>query len=152
GITHVTELLGTVLNIRTPSGTLVVEVDDPGISVTIADGGDQVVFTGPGFHEVRLRPGQHAVKATKDGATADEDLVTITQGGKQVVKVTRTGEFAAKSLPVVPLATLRGHNGGVNAVAFAPSDGNRLATASYDRTVKIWDRTKREAAITLVDH
>jgi WD40 repeat protein len=36
------------------------------------------------------------------------------------------------------LATLKGHTGRVTALAYAP-DGRRLATASWDQTVRIWD-------------
>ncbi len=152
GITHVSEIMTTVLNIRTPSGTLVVEVDDPSVSVLVEDGGEQVVIKGTGFHEVRLRPGRHAVRTTKDGAPAVEQSVTITQGGKQVVKVTRSGTLLAHGDFPSSLATLRGHNLGVNAVAFAPPHGDRIATASYDRTVKIWDRSSFRAVATLHRH
>src|SRR5262249_7666484 len=63
GVTRVTDYLATVLRIRTLEGTLVVEVDDPQVKVAIEGDGDEIVLTGAGPQEVRLRPGRYQVRA-----------------------------------------------------------------------------------------
>ncbi|RYO00688.1 putative WD repeat-containing protein, partial [Alternaria tenuissima] len=49
------------------------------------------------------------------------------------------------------LQTLKGHSLGVNAVAFSP-DGKTLASASTDRTAKVWNAGSGKALQTLNDH
>ena len=58
--TGVTDVAGAVIRLLSPGGTLVVEVDDPGVSVTL-DSGD-VVIRGAGIKEIRLKPGQYTVE------------------------------------------------------------------------------------------
>ncbi|KAF1955653.1 WD40 repeat-like protein [Byssothecium circinans] len=49
------------------------------------------------------------------------------------------------------LQTLEGHKGHINAVAFS-RDGNVLASASYDRTIKLWDPSSGAVLQTLKGH
>ena len=49
------------------------------------------------------------------------------------------------------LWTLKGHTAEILSVAFSP-DGQRLASASWDRTVKVWDTWTGQEALTLKEH
>src|SRR5262249_27379587 len=86
--TGVTNLRATVIRIFTPDGTLVVETDDPSVKVTIEGGGD-LVISGAGPQEVRLKPGSYKLQAAKDGKPVrlDRELVSIAKGGKEIVRV-----------------------------------------------------------------
>ena len=46
---------------------------------------------------------------------------------------------------------LRGHRAAVYAVAFRP-DGERMATASFDHTIKVWDVESGRAVRTFTGH
>ncbi len=83
--TGVTDFRGTVIRLLAPEGTLVVEVDDPGVSVKI-DGPD-IVITGAGAKEIRLTPGNYMVEATKNGKLVKQELVTVTKNGLRIVRV-----------------------------------------------------------------
>src|SRR5262249_5283423 len=73
------------IRLFSPDGTLVVEVDDPGVSVTV-DGAD-VVITGVGAREIRLKPGQYKVVATRDGKVVRQELVTVDRNRRRVVRM-----------------------------------------------------------------
>jgi hypothetical protein len=64
-----------------------VEVEDPGVSVK-AEGSD-IVTTGTGAREIRLRPGRYVVEATKNGKLVRHGLVTVTRNDRQVVRVSQ---------------------------------------------------------------
>jgi eukaryotic-like serine/threonine-protein kinase len=83
--TGVTDFHGTVIRLIFPEGTLIVEVDDPGVSVQID--GAELVITGAGAKEIRLRPGRYTVEARKDGKLVRRELVSVTNNGRQVVRI-----------------------------------------------------------------
>jgi len=96
--TGVTQIVPTVIRIFTAEGTLVVDVNDPGVKVAIeGDGG--LVIRGAGVHEVRLRPGSYRVQASKDGKPFQSEQVTISRGTNQSVKVRWEEAKAAVRLP-----------------------------------------------------
>lgn len=82
GFTHVQ---GTVIRLFSPAGTLVVEVNDPAVSVSID--GEELVITGTGLKEIRLQPGQHKLLASRDGKLVHQELVTVTGYGRQMVRI-----------------------------------------------------------------
>ncbi len=93
--TGVTDVRGTVIRLFSPEGTLVVEVDDPAVSIKI-DGSD-LVITGAGTKEIRLKPGKYTVEASKDGKVVSRELVAVTTNGRQVVRVSQEAVTVAKA-------------------------------------------------------
>jgi len=162
GFTHVTEFVATVLRIRTPDGVLVVEVGDPQVQVTIeGDGG--LVITGAGAQEVRLRPGSYHVHAIKDGQPVrlDRELVTITRGGKQVVKISlqaadqtqiaRLDGAGNKSIPKGAITEVRRFEGDdyeVNGVAFSRDGGYVISAQAGTPSILVWDATSERRLFT----
>jgi hypothetical protein len=86
----VSDVRGLVIRLFSPEGTLVVEVDDPAVSVAIE--GEAVVITGAGAREIRLKPGRYKVEASKDGKVVRQELVSVTRNGRQVVRISKEVE------------------------------------------------------------
>lgn len=80
-------------------------------------------------------PGAYSVAFSPDGAR----LVFAAIGKLAIVREVATGK---------ELARLTGHGGSVNSVAWS-ADGSFLATASSDRTVKLWNATTYALTDTL---
>ena len=59
--------------------------------------------------------------------------------------------FIARSCSRDERMTARGHSDHVLAVAFSP-DGQRLATASWDHTAKVWEAESGKEVLTLSGH
>jgi eukaryotic-like serine/threonine-protein kinase len=96
-----TSFRSIVIRLFSPDGTLVVEVDDPGISVKLD--GTELVIAGAGIAEIRLRPGRYTVDATKAGKLLRHELVTVTKNGREVVRVSQEAPASVGNKPVVAI-------------------------------------------------
>ena len=85
GLTQVTDFVATILRIKTPEGTLVVKVDDPGVKVDVDN--EVVIIGGAGPQEIRLRTGLHRVQATRNGQPVKDELISIMKGKKEIVAI-----------------------------------------------------------------
>lgn len=83
--TGVTEVIPTVVRLVRGNGTLVVRTNDPDVGVSIE--GEDLVLTGTGLSEVRLKPGTYTVQATKNGRPAFRELVTVERNGRETVNI-----------------------------------------------------------------
>jgi formylglycine-generating enzyme required for sulfatase activity len=93
--TGVTRLAATVIRLTTGEGTLIIETDDPELSIAID--GQELSISGAGLKELKLRPGSYTVVASKNGAPVKQELVQIARNGRQVLRVSleRTGAATA---------------------------------------------------------
>lgn len=85
-----TDFRGTVVRLLSPAGTLVVEVDDPDVSVKID--GAELVITGAGLKEIRVQPGSYTVEASRQGKVLLRELVNVEKNGRQVVRVSQEAQ------------------------------------------------------------
>jgi serine/threonine protein kinase/Leucine-rich repeat (LRR) protein len=150
--TGVTNLRSTIIRLFSPEGTLVVEVDDPGVSVKI-DGSD-IVITGAGAKEIRLKPGRYTVEATKDGKVVSRELVTVTKDGRQVVRVSQEAAPVPKTaaqkkdpdrraaeyvLSIGGDVRVNGQERIINAAADLPPEAFRLTFVSLHENKQVTD-------------
>lgn len=92
-----------------------------------------------------------------DGITGAVHDLELSPDGKQLAvaggEPSQSGTVQLYSAvePGRPVLKLAGHSDVVYAVAWS-ADGKRLATGSFDKTVKVWDLPSGNAALTLKDH
>ncbi|WZO97466.1 protein kinase [Isosphaeraceae bacterium EP7] len=84
-------------------------------------------------------------------------LARVWVGGDGFLTFDRSKKYAKITVVVLDVATGRvlhtlvGHTADIVAIAFSP-DGRRIATASYDRTIKLWDTATGREVFTLRGH
>jgi WD40 repeat protein len=103
-------------------------------------------------------PGSEFIRDdVKPVTSPDGKLVAQKNAGSDVSSASRSKEYSHSSVAVREsktgkiVHTLTGHSADIVSLAFSP-DGRRLATASYDRTVKLWDMQTGKDVFTLLGH
>jgi WD40 repeat protein len=151
----------------TPPGTHVF-VDDQFVASTDPTGQTGVSTLAPGQHHLRLKvDGYRDYDQEVDVQTGKTSTInarldtleppTLGESSKPPVLSVTTGMpapviLARPNPPDFVLdRTFKGHNGWVTAVAFSP-DGRRLASGSWDRTVKFWAVSTGEKLDTVSDN
>jgi Leucine-rich repeat (LRR) protein len=130
----VTDVRGTVIRLFSPEGTLVIEVDDPGVVVSID--GSELVISGAGVQEIRMKPGPHKVQARKDGnpVPVSPELVTVARNGRQIVRVSRETQLGDTR---------------ASAVAGPPDAARSADAAAWERSVSALPAVERAKAVAV---
>jgi WD40 repeat protein len=95
--------------------------------------------------------GQLAAESERVGDTDPDRARLLAAIGWRLDQNTETEQALAGGSLLAARHVLRGHDGIVWAMAFSP-DGRRLATASNDATVRVWNTTTGAAVGTLAGH
>ncbi len=100
---------------------------------------------------------EHGAGFGKSVRSPNGKLIATVIEKSDVSIASRSKEYAISSVDLREVAsgrliqTLIGHTADVLGAAFSP-DGRRLVTASYDRTIKLWDTATGQAMFTLRGH
>ena len=138
-----------------PEVAVTVPAADAVTAVAYAPGGEIVAAArGRAVHLFQASDG--APKGTLPGHPGTVSAVRFTPDGKSLVAVGgRPGRFGSVVVWDVASKTithdLRGHADSVLNAALAP-DGRTLATAGYDRLIKLWDVVEGKEIRTLKEH
>ena len=81
----------------------------------------------------------------------DSQIATAGEDGTGLVWNTASEEVSARLFQKDEFTLRPGHNHIIQAIAFSP-DGTRIATASWDRTARIWDAKSGQELLVLRGH
>lgn len=138
----------------TNQGLLVVEVGDENVEVKVSQEGKQVkVLDRTTGNSLTLEAGSYQISLVnnRNELKLEQDTVTLSRGGKQVVRIARQDkpvEVAtqpqAATVPeklehrVGSVRRFLGHTAFVSRVAISP-DGTLALTGAMDKTARVWD-------------
>jgi hypothetical protein len=81
----ITAARAETLEFRVPAGTLKVETKDPAIKVSL--NGEELVITGAGTAEVRLKTGSYLFASPTSGAAGRNEILSLTKDDRVAVRV-----------------------------------------------------------------
>ncbi len=131
-------------------------------TVKASIGGPEVIFNATGietsitpaiggaYHKWNLPDGAIA-RLGKGRISGSDRAVALSPDGQRFAVASDIGVWVYDVATSRELALLTGHTQGVNAVAFSPNS-TKLASGSYDRTVKVWDVSTGKTITTLEGH
>jgi len=118
-------LWGTVLILRTPKGTVVVEIDEPNAVVSVDDGKLEFNTTEDDQSiEIKLKKGEHTVTVAKEGFESQTRQLLVKRGQTETIRI----DLASVSIQEsgkVPTTPVVAQPGGTPSLAIAPFDGDR---------------------------
>ncbi len=126
--------------------------DGTRISVAFTDGTIRIWRPDDGREVRRL-----ICENIEDVAALATNGVAFSPDGRWLAACSNTADRAPGEVRVFDpttgqrIFTLRGHTSNVTSVAFSP-DGRRIATSSFDRTVKLWETETGQEVFTLRGH
>src|SRR5262245_18181810 len=111
----------------------------------------EVLFIDPASGEVAATLANLPAPVTSLAYSPDGRRLAVASGGPGTAAELRLYPVTGGQPAPTAAYTLSAHKDAIYGVAFSP-DGKTIATASYDRTVKLWDANGGAELRTLQDH
>jgi serine/threonine protein kinase len=89
--------LGVIVSLKTPQGTLLVEIDEPDVTVQVLNSEGKIILeraAGKGTLTLSVEPGTHRLRLEKDGLEIFAKEFTLAAGGRQIItaRLDRAGQ------------------------------------------------------------